>query len=85
VVNGLTALWLSVAAAGWLARYIAAADGKPSVSWKDSAAAVGVVDRAATRLPVLGTFSERARVSYLLRDDGVPRLLYAYSLCGEES
>jgi lysine-N-methylase len=85
VVSGLTALWLSVAVAGWLARYTAAADGGASLSWEDAARALGMVDRAATRLPVLGTFSERARISYLLRDDGVARLVRSYSLCGEES
>lgn len=80
VVSGLAALWLSVAAAGWLARYAAAADGRSLASFTDAARALGIVDRAATRLPILGTLAERARVAYLLTEDGVLRLVGAYSL-----
>jgi lysine-N-methylase len=85
IVNGLSALWLSVAVMGWLARCVAASEGRASVCFEDVARALAAVDRAATRLPALGTFSERARVSYLLRDDGVARLIRSYSLCGEAS
>jgi lysine-N-methylase len=71
VFPGLTALWLSTAAAGWLARYVAAARGHEAVRFDDAAAALGIVDRAATRLPSLGTRAERARAAYLREDDGV--------------
>jgi lysine-N-methylase len=73
--RGLAACWLSVAAAGWLARYAAAAAGREAVEFEDAALALGVVDRAATRLPALGTLAERTRVGYLMNDDGVARLL----------
>ncbi|UCC31288.1 MAG: YkgJ family cysteine cluster protein [Phycisphaerales bacterium] len=82
VFDGLAALWLSLAAASWLARCGAASEGKSSVSVEDIGKALGMVDRAATRLPALGTMTERARVSYLLKDDGMARLIHAYSLSG---
>jgi lysine-N-methylase len=78
--HGLTALWLGVATAGWLARYAAALRGVGAVSFADAGFALATVDRAATRLPALGTMAERARASYLLRDDGPARLIRAYSL-----
>lgn len=73
---GLNALWLSVAAVGWLARHEAACHGRTELTFDDAARAVGVVDRAATRLPSLGTRGERARVAYLCEDEGVARLLH---------
>ena len=79
VFSGLGALWFSLAAAGWLARYHAAVERRASVSFEDFAGALGIVDRAATRLPALGALSERARVSYLLADDGLARLVSAYA------
>ncbi len=85
VVSGVAALWLSVAAAGWLARYAAAVEGRSSICITDAARALGMVDRAATRLPVLGAVSERARVAYLLKDDGLARLIHEYSLFGGAS
>jgi Fe-S-cluster containining protein len=78
VFSGLAALWLSVAAAGWLGRYAAATAGGNTLSFDDLAHAFGVVDRAATRLPSLGTMAERTRVAYLLRNDGVARLVSEY-------
>ncbi len=78
VFRGLAACWLSMAAAGWLARYRAATQGRKELKFEDVAMALGVVDRAATRLPVLGTLAERARVGYLQSDDGVARLLERY-------
>ncbi len=78
VFTGLAALWLSVASAGWLARYVAAADGRTTAEFEDVARAIRVVDRAATRLPALGTVAERTRVRYLSSEDGVGRLLRAY-------
>ncbi len=82
VFDGFAALWLSIAAAGWLARLFAAIEGRMTVSFADAATALGVVDRAATRLPAIGAWSEKARVAFLLRDDGVARLLEAYSPMG---
>ncbi len=79
VFHGLTALWLSVAVVGWLTRYQAALQGRASVSLDDMGAAIGIVDRAATRLPALGTTAELARVRYLSNDDGVARLLWQYA------
>ena len=80
VFSGLAALWLSVAATGWLARYLAAVDGRTVMEFEDVAHAIGVVDRAATRLPALGTIAERARVRYLSNEDGASRLLRAYAV-----
>lgn len=79
VFAGLGALWLSTAAAGWLARYHAAVERRKSISFENMALALGIVDRAATRLPALGTMTEKARVSYLLGDDGLARLVTAYT------
>ncbi|MCH7592212.1 MAG: YkgJ family cysteine cluster protein [Planctomycetes bacterium] len=83
VVNGLAALCLSVAAAGWIVRYIAAAEGRTMFGFDDVGLALGIVDRAATRLPALGAVSERARIVYVLRDDGLARLLGDFTLLGE--
>lgn len=83
VIGGLGALWLSVAVAGWVARCAAAGEGRTLCRFDDVACAIGVVDRAATRLPALGTMAERARLSYLFTADGVARLLHAYSSASE--
>ena len=80
VFAGLGALWLSTAAAGWLARYHAAVERRTSISFEDYALALGIVDRAATRLPALGTMTEKARVRYLMGDDGLARLMMAYAV-----
>ena len=82
VFGGLAALWMSLAAASWLARCSATLKGTCSVSVEDIGKALGMVDRAATRLPALGTMTERARISYLWKDDGMARLIHAYSLSG---
>ncbi len=79
-VYGLASLWLGVAAAGWLARLTAALDGSESVTLSHTVRAIGVVDRAATRVPALGTVTERVRVSYLLEEDGLARLLTAFRM-----
>lgn len=80
VFGGMTALWLSIAVAGWLARHAAALDDRTRLTFADVGYALGIVDRAATRVPALGAFAERARVVYLLRDDGIARLLQAFAL-----
>jgi len=79
VFAGLGALCLSTAAAGWLARYHAATARRTSISIEDFSLALGIVDRAATRLPALGTMTEKARVAYLMGDDGLARLMTAYA------
>ena len=66
--------------AGWLARYIAAEDKSGFIRFSDAAAALGIVDRAATRLPALGTWTERNRIRYLVEDDGLTKLAWAYRL-----
>ncbi len=85
VLDGFAALFLSVAVAGWLARYLAAAGGSDHIRFSDAATALGMVDRAATRLPALGTWAERKRIEFLLIDDGLARLLATYSLCQRPS
>ena len=75
IFTGFAALFTSIAAVGWLSRYVAAADGRSTFVFDDVARALGMVDRAATRLPALGTMTERARMAYLSRDDGVARLV----------
>lgn len=77
VTSGFSALWLSVAAAGWLSRYAAASTGCGEVTFGCFAAALAVVDRAASRVPSLGTHTERTRIKYLHLDDGVARLVSA--------
>lgn len=78
VFRGLAALWLTVAVAGWLARYSAAVDSRTRLTFQDFGRALGIVDRAATRVPTLGTLAERVRVSYLLANDGLARLIHRY-------
>ncbi len=85
IFSGLAALWLGVPAAGWLGRYRAACAGRTSVSFEDVACAVGVVDRAATRLPALGAPAERIRVAYLARNDGLARLMARYLPISDDS
>ncbi len=82
---GITALWLSVAVVGWLARYRAAGERRARLTFEDVGRVLGVVDRAASRLPALGTVAERARVRYLLQNDGVARLVAANRLVDDEN
>ena len=81
-IDGLAALCLSIAAAGWLARYVAAVRGEKRLSFDAMALALGVVDRAATRLPSLGTTAELTRIRYLENDGGIARLLQYVELTG---
>lgn len=78
VFSGLSALWLALAAVGWIARCHAGGHGRSELTLGDIGVALGVVDRAATRLPSAGSLVERLRAAYLLRDDGACRLLEAY-------
>lgn len=79
-LDGLAALCLSIAATGWLARHLCAGRQDDRISFNNVASALGVVDRAATRLPSLGTTAERARIRFLNIDDGLARLLQACAL-----
>jgi hypothetical protein len=80
VFDGYAALWLSVGAIGWLARCSAAGRGVGVIDFEDAERAVAIVDRAATRVPSLGTTAERLRTTWLRRDEGIPALLDAYAL-----
>lgn len=80
VVDGLSALLISVACIGWLARCSAAARGVNRVECLDAENAVGLVDRAGGRVPELGARSGRLRVQYLSDDDGVARLIRRYAI-----
>jgi len=79
VVGGLSALWLSITSVGWIARYLCARRGAEMFSFDDVSSALGVVDRAATRLPALGTTAERARSRFFQENDGLPRAVRALS------
>ena len=79
----MTALWLSISATGWLARYLAAAGCGEAITFDNVAGAIGIVDRAATRLPALGSSAERARLAYLTEDNGIFKLLQIYRLVEE--
>ncbi len=83
VFSGLSAFWLSLSVAGWLARYCAAIDERGTVSFDDIGVGLGLVDRGAARLPALGTVAERVRTSYFLMDDGLARALQHYTLLSE--
>lgn len=78
--RGLAALFEAVAGIGWLARAFAAAAERPVLEFNDVAAAIGIIDRAVGRLPALGSMAERGRVTYLLADDGLGRLLSHYAI-----
>lgn len=76
---GMSALWLSLAVVGWLARLHAASVGRRELALHDLRRALISVDRGITRLPSLGAASERLRTRYLLREDGACRLLRAFA------
>jgi len=76
-VDGTAALALAVASVGWVARWHAAACGRAGVTLADMQAAVGRIDRTAGRAPWLGGAAERWRIAYLLRDNGMRRVLRA--------
>lgn len=80
VLAGMGAIVLAVAVIGWLARYLAAAAGRPAYGREDVISAIGIVDRNAGRVPELGSRVAALRVRYLSADQGLLRLLSAYSL-----
>ena len=74
------ALLLAIAVTGWVTRYVALSNGRTAFTYDDLVTAIGIVDRNATRSPELGTRSARLRLEYLARDQGILRLLRAYSI-----
>ncbi|GMU36235.1 MAG: YkgJ family cysteine cluster protein [Phycisphaerae bacterium] len=80
VVDGLLALWASAAAWGYLARHRAAAQGRAAITYDDAFEALRMLDRSATRSPVLGTRTEKMRLRYLARTGALPGLVEAYAL-----
>jgi len=78
VLTGLSALLLAAAAAGWLARYFAAATDRDVVHRDDMVRAIGIVDRAAGRARELGSRTAALRLVYLARDRGLSRLVVRY-------
>jgi len=77
---GLMAFWVSIAAAGWLARVHAATAGRSSLIYEDVFEGLRIADRSAGRSPTLGTRAERLRLKYLADDDGLIKLLHHYAL-----
>lgn len=74
-VDGLAALSLCAACVGWLARFEAACASQPSVRIVDVQSALRRIDRTSGRAPWLGRNSERLRLAFLVRDDGLRRVL----------
>lgn len=77
IVDGLQALVLNVACAGWIARLCSAAESRPVVGLEDVRTAIGRVDRHSGRAPWLGNPVELVRLRYLRLDDGLRRVLQA--------
>jgi len=82
-IDGLAATTLNLPVIGWLARLHAAGAGRDRLTIVDVRAAVGRVDRAAGRARWLGSAGERLRMSYLLADDGLRRLIWDCPLVDE--
>jgi hypothetical protein len=83
VLDGLRALWASVAVLGWLARYFAAGRGDDRCLTRDVVAGLAYVDGALGRAPSLGTRVERWRIECLSSDNGIARLLRQWRLVAE--
>lgn len=77
-VDGLAALCITTASIGWVARYEAAREARASVTLDDVRRAVRRIDRTAGRAPWLGRTSERLRIAFLVRDDGLRRVLHGH-------
>ena len=77
IVDGLQALVLNVACAGWIARLCSAAESRPVAGLEDVRTAIGRVDRHSGRAPWLGNPVELVRLRYLRLDDGLRRVLQA--------
>ena len=81
--SGLAAISLALSATGWLARLIASTQSCGTIGADDVCQALGIVDRAATRLPAPGSVAERLRVGYLMQNDGLARLARAFLPTGD--
>lgn len=83
IIRGLQALWIMLAATGWLARLHAGANGRASLTIADVEAALLRTDRAAGRAPWLGSKGERLRLEWLAQSGGVRNLLHHLRLTDE--
>jgi len=83
IIAGLEALWMMLAATGWLARLHAGADGRAALTMADVQAALLRTDRAAGRAPWLGSRGERLRLAWLAESAGIRSLLHAMRLTDE--
>jgi lysine-N-methylase len=85
VLDGVSAMVLSVAVIGWLARYLAATSRQAMFGTAEIRRAIAIVDRAAGRVPELGSRSGRLRLNLLCRDHGLMRLVQRYTPCAMPS
>lgn len=83
IVAGLEALWMMLAATGWLARLHAGASGRNELTMADVQAALLRTDRSAGRAPWLGSRGERLRLAWLAESGGIRSLLRAMRLTDE--
>lgn len=80
IISGLEALWLMLAATGWLARLYSAAESRTQISPADIERALIRTDRAAGRAPWLGRAGEKLRLKYLSIESGLLGLHQYYRL-----
>ena len=85
IIAGLEALWMMVAATGWLARLHAGANRRTALTMGDVQAALLRTDRAAGRAPWLGSRGETLRLAWLAESGGVRALLHAMRLTEESA
>jgi len=83
VIDGLAAVTVNLPVIGWLARLHAAGHRRDQLTIVDLRAAVGRVDRAAGRARWLGSAGERVRLTYLLADDGLRRLIREFTVVAD--
>ncbi len=76
--TGLSATALALPVAGWIARMLAARGGRTACTLDDWTAAIGRVDRTATRSPVLRGNVARLRLGFVADEAGIDRLLLRY-------
>ncbi|HWL94235.1 MAG TPA: YkgJ family cysteine cluster protein [Phycisphaerae bacterium] len=80
IADGMSALLLAVACAGWLARLHAAVEHREMFNRVDAERAIAIVDRASGRAPELGARSARFRVRYLGGASAISALLTKYRM-----
>lgn len=83
IIAGLEALWMMLAATGWLARLHAGASGRRALTMADVQAALLRTDRAAGRAPWLGSRGEKLRLAWLVESAGIRSLVRALRLTDE--